>query len=451
MLDQMAAAVADVCLVHDVGRVVGVSAGTIQVSGIIDRARVGDRASIHVGARVVVGEIVKLDADVVHLLLDGTPDGVAVGDRVVLAPPPSFAPDSSWIGRIVDPDGRPLDGKPLLPGTHPRRLRSEPPSSHTRRAMGARLETGLAVFNTLLPIVQGQRVGLFAGSGVGKSTLLADLSRGVKADVIVIALVGERGREVRHFVDDVLGPDGMRRSVVVAATSDRSPQVRRRCAWAAMAIAEHFRDQNKQVLLMVDSVTRFCEAHREIAVASGENANLRGYPASTGPAIAGLCERAGPGAGTAGDITAVFSVLVAGSDMDEPVADMLRGVLDGHIVLDREIAERGRFPAIDVLRSVSRSLPDAASAAENALINQARAHLGTYDRAKLMIQSGLYTAGSDKDIDAAITCAPALDAFLAIKDARGTLAHFVKLRQAMGATNSRMKTEDFGAANSQSL
>jgi len=300
------------------------------------------------------------------------------------------------------------------------------------------------VFNTLLPIVQGQRIGLFAGSGVGKSTLLADFARGVDADIIVVALVGERGRELRHFVENVLGPTGMDRSVVVAATSDRAPQVRRNCAWAAMAVAEHFRDQGKQVLLVVDSITRFCEAHREVAVAAGESANLRGYPASTGPAIAGLCERAGPGVRESGDITAVFSVLVAGSDMDEPVADMLRGVLDGHVVLDRSIAERGRFPAVDVLRSVSRSLPDAATTQENALIAQARGHLGIYDRSALMIQSGLYAPGSDRAIDAAIACAPALEDFLTIKDQRGTLAHFAKLRQAIAGTAGSMKPDDLG-------
>ncbi|WP_296426029.1 FliI/YscN family ATPase [Yoonia sp.] len=441
VFDKMTAAVQDLRLIHKVGRVLGVSAGMVQVGGLAEAARVGDRAQICIGAHQIEGEVVKLDVAGAHLLVDGTLDGVSIGDRVRLDPPPKFAPDNGWIGRVIDPDGRPIDGRPLLPGTVARHLRAAPPPPHERRAMGARLETGLAVFNTLLPIVQGQRIGLFAGSGVGKSTLLADLARGMTADVIVIALVGERGREVRHFVQEILGVKGMQRSVVVAATSDRAPQVRRRCAWAAMAVAEHFRDAGQQVLLIVDSVTRFCEAHREVAVAGGESANLRGYPASTGPAIAGLCERAGPGVGHMGDITAVFSVLVAGSDMDEPVADMLRGVLDGHVVLDRDIAERGRFPAVDLLRSVSRSLPDAASNQENKMIAQARAHMGTYDRAALMIQSGLYTSGSDRNIDSAVACQPLLEEFLTIKDSRGHLAHFAKLRQTLAGSGSRMKTE----------
>lgn len=439
---QMKAAIADLEATRDVGRVLGVATGTVQIGGMSERTRVGDRAKIYAGNNRIKGEVVRLDAQNVHLLIEGSPDGISIGDRVVFDQHKKFAPDINWIGRVIDPDGKPLDGRPLLPGLDARNLREAPPAAHERRAMGARLETGMAVFNTLLPLVQGQRIGLFAGSGVGKSTLLADLARGVTADVIVIALVGERGREVRHFVQDVLGASGMRRSIVVAATSDRAPQVRRNCAWAAMAVAEHFRDQGKQVLLLIDSITRFCEAHREIAVAAGENANLRGYPASTGPAIAALCERAGPGIEGSGDITGVFSVLVAGSDMDEPIADMMRGVLDGHVVLEREIAERGRFPAIDVLRSVSRSLPDAATPQDNKLISQARAHLGAYDRAELMIQAGLYSAGSDPTIDAAIACAPALDEFLTIKDKRGSLAHFAKLRQAMSTSGNRMKSDE---------
>lgn len=442
MLGQMQMAVSDLHPVHKVGRVTGVSGGTVQVGNVTDSAHVGDLATVTLDTKQMVGEVVKLDWKTVHLLMDGEPDGISIGDRVVFSGPPMFAPDVTWIGRVIDPDGRPIDGRPLLPGLIPRNRRASPPSAHARRAMGERLETGLAVFNTLLPLVQGQRIGLFAGSGVGKSTLLADLARGVTADVIVIALVGERGREVRHFVEEVLGPEGMKRAVIVAATSDQSPQMRRQCAWAATAVAEHFRDEGSQVLLLIDSVTRFCEAHREVAVAGGEAANLRGYPASTGPAIASLCERAGPGLPGSGDITAVFSVLVAGSDMDEPVADMLRGVLDGHVVLDRDIAERGQFPAVNVLRSVSRALPAAASTQENEMIAQARAHLGTYDKAALMVQSGLYTAGSDKDVDGAVNCISGLNAFLTIKDQRGTLAHFAKLRQAMIAGHGRMTADD---------
>ncbi|MEO1420437.1 MAG: flagellum-specific ATP synthase FliI, partial [Pseudomonadota bacterium] len=230
------------------------------------------------------------------------------------------------------------------------------------------------------------------------------------------------------LVDEILGPDGLARSVVVAATSDQSPLVRRRCAWTAMTIAEHFRDAGKSVLLVADSITRFAEAHREVAIAAGEAPVLRGYPPSISHLIMSLCERAGTGAPGQGDITAVFSVLVPGSDMDEPIADILRGVLDGHVVLDRAIAERGRFPAVDVLRSVSRSLPAAATEAENDVLGQMRKHLSIYAKNELMISAGLYAKGSDPAIDAAVDVWPDLDASLGTQHDQGIPHSFDQLR-----------------------
>ncbi len=425
------------CAVYPIGEINGVSGGNIKVAGLAHKARLGDRVTFQTDPDPIHGEVIRVEDGVLHVLPDASADGLAQGDPVRLDPKPLFAPHAGWVGRIIDPDANPLDGRPLLPGLDPHALRKPPPSAHARRAMGTRMETSLAVFDTLLPLVQGQRIGLFAGSGVGKSTLLGDLARGVDADVIVVGLVGERGRELRHFVEDILGPEGMARSVVIAATSDQAPQTRRRCAWAATATAEFFRDKGKQVLLLIDSVTRFAEAHRELATAAGEPAALRGFPATTGPAIAALCERAGPGGGPQGDITAVYTVLVAGSDMEEPVADMLRGVLDGHVVLDRTIAERGRFPAVDVLRSVSRALPAAASPAENAMIGEARRLLGAYDRAELMIQAGLYVAGSDPATDAAIASFDALDRFLAQSKTGSIGASFALLRQALATATPK--------------
>jgi flagellum-specific ATP synthase len=308
-----------------------------------------------------------------------------------------------------------------------RPLINPPPAPATRRAMGARLETGMAAMNTMLPLVQGQRIGLFSGSGVGKSSLLAHLARNVPSEIVVIALIGERGRELRDFVEKTLGPEGMKRSVVVAATSDQSALSRRRCAWTAMTVAEYFRDQGHQVVFLADSITRFAEAHREVAVAAGEAPTLRGFPPSTAHLIMSLCERAGPGQDGAGDITGVFSVLVAGSDMEEPIADILRGVLDGHIVLDREIAERGRYPAINMLRSVSRSLPSAASEEENALILEARNLLGTYERSEMMVRSGLYTPGSDETLDRAVALWEDLDAFVGQSDGKDIKTNFAQL------------------------
>ncbi|NHB76681.1 FliI/YscN family ATPase [Rhodobacter calidifons] len=433
LFDGLLAEIATRSPVRRVGRVVETRRGLAEVNGL-ETAAIGDRVLIHSRDGSAGGEVLRLAPGRCWVLPDASGDGMAIGDRVELLGPAEIAPDDSWIGRIIDPMGQALDGKPLLRGARPRSLRAPAPAASNRRRLGPRLETGVAVFDTLLPLVRGQRIGLFAGSGVGKSSLLARFARGVEAEVVVIALVGERGRELREFTERVLGPEGMARSVVVTATSDQSPLMRRMCALTAMAVAEHFRDQGRHVLLLVDSVTRFAEAHREVALAGGEGAALRGYPPSLTQAIMGLAERAGPGPEGTGDITAVFSVLVAGSDMEEPVADILRGVLDGHVVLDRRIAERGRFPAIDLLRSVSRSLPDAASEEENQVIAEARRLLGAYDRAEMMIQAGLYAAGSDAQIDRAIKVWPDLDGFLAEPSPQSGIAgSFERLRRALSA------------------
>ena len=411
-----------------IGRVTQVQGTTVSVSGLSHLASVGDRVRILCrGGGVVEGEVLNLLSDHIVVYPDGSTHGVIINDRVQHLGSVTISPDFSWLGRIVDPDGRPLDGQPLMPGTRKLPLFGSPPAAAKRRGLGERLETGMCVFNTLLPLAKGQRLGLFAGSGVGKSTLLSQFARSVKADVIVIALVGERGRELREFVENVLGAKGMERAVVVAATSDQSAFVRRRCAWAAMSISEYFRDAGAQVLTLVDSVTRFAEAHREIALSSGEPPSLGGYPPSVAQMIMSLAERAGPGTGDAGDITAIFSVLVAGSDMEEPIADILRGTLDGHIVLDRAIAERGRFPAVDLLRSVSRSLPQAASDTENTLLAEFRALLGVYDRAEMMLQAGLYTTGSDPEIDRAAALWSEMDTFMTLEEPLDSAQSFKRL------------------------
>lgn len=414
--------------VRPVGRVSGVERGVAIVEDLGQAAQIGDRVSIaRTDSDPLSGEVVQLSGETVTVLPDGPLDGIALGNKTTVSKAATISPCDAWIGRIVDPDGNPLDGRSLRNGISARPLKAKPPASARRRELGGRLATGLAAFDTMLPIVRGQRVGLFAGSGVGKSSLLGELAQNVEADVVVVAMIGERGREVRHFVEKVLGPKGLARAVIVVATSDQSPLIRRRCAWSAMAVAEHFRDLGKSVLLLADSITRFAEAHREVAVAAGEAPVLRGYPPSTAHLIMSLCERSGTGADTQGDITAVFSVLVAGSDMDEPVADILRGVLDGHVVLDRAIAERGRYPAIDVLRSVSRSLPSAASDKENDLLAKTRRILGTYSKNELMISAGLYAQGSDPEIDVAVRLWPELDDFLATKSPNGIQSSFDRL------------------------
>ncbi len=431
-LEELRAQVAELRPLRVYGRINRIDGQLISVEGLTDTARIGDWLNIATGTGGHIGaEILRLTANEAHALPDGPRDGLAIGDRAEHLGARGIAPDDSWIGRVIDPYGRPLDGRPLLPGARMRALDTAAPEPARRGRLGARLDTGMAVFNTLLPVVRGQRIGLFAGSGVGKSMLLGRFARAMQADVVVIALIGERGRELREFVEDVLGPEGLARAVVVTATSDQPPLTRRRCAQAAMSVAEHFRDQGKHVLLLADSITRMAEAHREVALAAGEEPSLRGYPPTVAHRIMALAERAGPGRDDIGAITAVFTVLVAGSDMEEPIADILRGVLDGHVVMDRAIAERGRFPAIDVLRSVSRALPHCATPEENARIGEARRFLGAYDRAEMMIQAGLYEAGSDPLVDRAIQLWPALDGFVAEDAGHGVKGAFARLAQCL--------------------
>lgn len=425
--------------VRHMGRVSSVARGVVEIQGLEGQARIGDHLTLRRRSSPDLGgEVLHVESDLIHMMPASAPDGVCLGDRVILEQTPEFAPGMHWLGRVVDPFGKPLDGKPLLPGTQDRDIMQAPPAAVARKPLGTRMETGLAMLNTMLPVVQGQRVGLFAGSGVGKSTLLATLAKSMQADAVVVALVGERGREVNEFVEHALGAAGMKRSVVVAATSDQSALARRRCAWSAMSVAEYLRDQGLNVLFLADSVTRFAEAHREIAVAMGESPSLRGFPPSVTPLIAGLCERAGPGTADQGNITAVLSVLVAGSDMDEPVADILRGVLDGHIVLSREIAERGRFPAIDLSRSVSRSLPGAATEDENRMIAEARKLVASYEQSEVMIKAGLYSEGADPLLDQAVRVHEELDTFFAKAEPDGIEGSFNRLNLILRRAGSNL-------------
>lgn len=415
--------------IRPLGQVMSAEASALRVSGLSTSAHLGDQVRVMCrSGGDLLGEVIAIEPENIRVVCYEELDGVARHDHVVLLDAPSLAPDDTWIGRVIDPFGQPMDGQPLLKGSNRLNLRAAPPSPARRGGLGPRLETGMAAFNTLLPVAKGQRLGLFAGSGIGKSSLIASFARNLEADVVVVALIGERGREVRDFVETTLGLEGMARSVVIAATSDQTALARRRCAWSAMTTAEYFRDTGRNVLLLADSMTRFAEAHREVATAGGELPALRGFPPSTAHLLMQLCERAGPGEPGQGAITAIFSVLVAGSDMDEPISDILRGVLDGHVVLDRTIAERGRFPAVDLLRSVSRSLPGVATADEVAVITEVRQLLGAYDRSATMVHAGLYADGSDPVLDRAIKAWPALDAFLSEPEKQNVANSFNRLK-----------------------
>ena len=394
------------------GTVAGSDGSTVAVTGLARLAGLGDMVAIDADSGPLHGEIIAMNDQTLQVLLLSAPEGLRTGQKVWLQSLENTRPSTAWLGHVVDAFGRASDGElPKVQDPAPTVIAGLSPDR--RRPLGPRLSTGLAALDTFLPLCRGQRLGVFAGSGVGKSRLMSDLALGVSTDIVVIGLIGERTREVGEFVRLLRESGGLDRTVIVAATSDQSALVKRRAAELTMETAEYFRDQGRQVLCLFDSVTRFAEAHREIALAAGEPPALRAFPPSTTPAIAKLCERAGPGVegSRTGDITAIFTVLVSGSDMEEPVADMVRGILDGHVVLDREIAERGRFPAINLRRSVSRSAPAAWSEDEAELVSAARRLVAAYEESAPMIQAGLYQPGADPLLDEAVRLWPALDQF----------------------------------------
>jgi flagellum-specific ATP synthase len=344
----------------------------------------------------------------------GRLEGITLGARATFNDQDSaIFPCDAWLGRVVDAFGRPADGKGKLAyGLDPYKLRASPPPAHERARLDGPLDLGVRALNSFVTCCKGQRIGIFAGSGVGKSTLLTMLARNTGADVIVIGLVGERGRELKDFIAD-LGDDGIARTVVVAATSDEAPLLRRQAAFTAMATAEYFRDQGLHVLLLMDSVTRFAMAQREIGLSAGEPPASKGYTPTVFAELPRLLERAGPGReGTGGTITGLFTVLVEGDDHNEPIADAVRGILDGHIVLDRAIAERGRYPAVNVLKSISRAMPACNTERERALIIKARSQITIYEDMAELIRLGAYRAGTNAEVDGAIQLYPRLEAFL---------------------------------------
>jgi flagellum-specific ATP synthase len=393
------------------GRVLAVSGHSIEASG--PDAAIGELCQVTVaGGGTLAAEVVGMQPGRIILMPYGDTRGVSAGSEIVASgQPPGMLVGPALLGRVIDAFGAPIDGRPAPQGGTLRSLYAPPINPLTRPRIGQLLQTGVRAIDTLLPLGQGQRVGIFAGSGVGKSTLLGMLARDVRVDVNVIALIGERGREVRDFVESQLGPEGLARSVLVVATSDQPALVRTRAAHAATAIAEYFRDQGQQVLLMMDSITRFAMARREVGLAAGEPPTARGYTPSVFADIPALCERCGTTDG-GGAITALYTVLVEGDDFNEPISDIVRATLDGHIMLSRELAHEGHFPAIDVLQSASRLASELATAQERALMAAAVEQLATYQRNRQMVDMGAYRAGSNAGIDRAMAAMPALRAVL---------------------------------------
>jgi type III secretion protein N (ATPase) len=383
----------------------------LAIRAAIPGVRLGEVVEIQRrGEPPLPAEVVGFHLDEATLMPLGAPDGIGPDDPVrPTGRALSIPVGESVLGRVLDGLGRPLDGGPAVVG-EPWDVMRAPPSPMTRPRIAKALPLGVRAMDALLTVGEGQRIGLFAGSGVGKSTLLGQIARQADADVFVACLVGERGREVVEFLEDSLGAEGRRRGVVVCATSDAPALVRMRSAWVATAVAEWFRDRGKRVLLLMDSVTRFARAAREVGLAAGEPPARRGYPPSAFAMLPQLLERSGTS--ERGSITAFYTVLVEGSDMEEPIADEVRGILDGHVVLDRALGARGRWPAIDPLVSLSRVMDQIVSPAHRDAAAKLRAHLALYESKRDLVTLGAYKKGSDPRLDAALGRIDAIEAFL---------------------------------------
>ncbi len=400
------------------GRISAVNGLIVEAIGPPQAMSLGSRAYVDTPQGIARLEIVGYrDGRALMMPFDAV-EGLRAGSILHFEPnAPTISPSMAWLGRIVDAFGNPIDKKGDLPaGNEAKLIKGSPPPSQNRIRVGARIETGVRAMDAFCAICRGQRMGIFAGSGVGKSVLMSMLAKGADTDVIVIGLIGERGREVREFIEDSLGEAGLRRSVLCVATSDESSLKRRQAAYTTLAIAEYFRDQGLQVFCLMDSVTRFAMAQREIGLAAGEPPTTKGYTPTVFAELPKLLERAGPGVagedGRAGAITGLFTVLVDGGDHDEPVADAVRGILDGHMVLERSIADRGRYPAINILKSVSRLMPECHEPHERELIKEAKAALSNYSDMEELIRLGAYRRGADAKIDRAIELNEPLENFL---------------------------------------
>ncbi|CAN5142135.1 flagellar protein export ATPase FliI [soil metagenome] len=402
------------------GRVAAVNGLLVEARGGLTRLAIGARAEIERLSRSpITAEVVGFRDSRALMMPFGAVEGIAPGAEIRIMPEgAAVRPTLAWRGRIIDSFGEPIDGKgPLPQGPVAYPLRAAPPAAHARGRVGERLDLGVRSMDVFTTTCRGQRLGIFAGSGVGKSVLLSMLAKNATCDAVVVGLIGERGREVREFIEETLGEEGLKRAIVVVATSDEPALKRRQAAYMTMAIAEFLRDQDMEVLCLMDSVTRFAMAQREIGLAAGEPPTTKGYTPTVFTELPKLLERAGPGpirpdGSQAGPITAMFTVLVDGDDHNEPIADAVRGILDGHIVMERAIAERGRFPAINVLKSISRTMPACQKPFEREISTSARQSLAAFANMEELIRIGAYRMGSDVQVDRAIQLNPALEEFL---------------------------------------
>ena len=388
------------------GHVQTIAAGHYTVSGLSRHVRLGEFVGHRSPTGIHLGEVVRVEPEVVYVCPIEPGEPIGIHDVVIRKGAFRVAPDDSWCGRTINALGEPIDGKgPLVSGTMRRPISNTAPPSMTRKRVEQGFKTGVRAIDIFSPLCLGQRLGVFAGSGVGKSTLLSMLARADAFDRVVIALVGERGREVREFIEDTLG-DNMSKSIAVVATSDESPMLRKMAPLSAMTIAEHFRDQGDNVLLIVDSVTRFAHAIREVAVAAGEPPIARGYPASVFTELPRLLERGGPGPEGSGTITAIISILVDGDNHNDPIADSTRGILDGHIVLERSLADEGRYPPVNPLSSISRLARKAWTPDQEKLVSRLKSLIHRFEETRDLRLIGGYRPGADPDLDMAVKQVP---------------------------------------------
>ncbi|MBA3042722.1 MAG: flagellar protein export ATPase FliI [Alphaproteobacteria bacterium] len=390
------------------GHVRTIAAGHYTVSGLSRHLRLGEFVAHRSRTGIHLGEVIRVEPDLAYVCPIEPGEPIGIHDVVIRKGAFRIAPDDSWCGRTINALGDPIDGgAPLSPGSVRRAISNSAPPSMTRSRVEKGFRTGVRAIDLFSPLCLGQRLGIFAGSGVGKSTLLSMLARADAFDKVVISLVGERGREVREFIEDTLGPN-MAKSVAVVATSDESPMLRKMAPLTAITIAEHFRDQGENVLFIVDSVTRFAHAIREVATAAGEPPIARGYPASVFTELPRLLERAGPGEEGTGTITAIISILVDGDNHNDPIADSTRGILDGHIVLDRSLADEGRYPPINPLTSISRLARKAWTGEQEKLVSRLKALIHRFEETRDLRLIGGYRPGSDADLDMAIKQVPVI-------------------------------------------
>lgn len=394
------------------GRLVRVVGLTLEAVGV--KASVGSQCLVETAHGDLIAEVVGFSNETTYLMPEQSLQGVLPGASVVPLSKKARLPLSmDLLGRVIDGVGNPLDGKgPVKKNTDGYQVNNKPINPLARRAISEPLDVGVRSINSFLTVGQGQRMGLFAGSGVGKSVLMGMMTRGTTADVIVVGLVGERGREVKEFIEEILGEKGRARSVVVAAPADNSPLMRLKGCETAVQVSEYFRDQGLNVLLLVDSVTRYAQAQREIALAVGEPPATKGYPPSVFSKLPQLIERAGNGGEGQGSITAFFTVLTEGDDMQDPIADAARAILDGHVVLSRELSESGHYPAVDIEASISRVMPMVTSEEHQELARQLKQVYSLYQQNKDLISIGAYSKGNDPRIDQSIQLLPVINFFL---------------------------------------